>query len=83
MLVTNNFRIKGRELSASLDSNTLSVYRHGDNTLVMQTYYSDGIWYEEIQTRLTRNEIEQIESLRFFTQQPLMNKQRSQRGIEQ
>jgi hypothetical protein len=83
MLVTNNFRIKGRELSASLDSNTLSVYRHGDNTPVMQTCYSHGNWYEEIQTRLTTNEIEQIESLRFFTQQVLMNKQRSQRGIEQ
>ncbi|MDZ8263101.1 relaxase/mobilization nuclease domain-containing protein [Nostoc sp. ChiQUE01b] len=40
MLVTNNFRIKGQELSASLDSNTLSVYRHGDNTPVMQTCYS-------------------------------------------
>jgi len=83
MLVTNNFRIKGRELSASLDSNTLSVYRHGDNTPVMQTCYSQGNWYEEIPTRLTTNEIEQIESLRFFTQQVLMNKQRSQTGIEQ
>ncbi|WP_243713783.1 relaxase/mobilization nuclease domain-containing protein [Nostoc sp. 106C] len=83
MLVTNNFRIKGRELSASLDSNTLSVYRHGDNTPVMQTCYSQRNWYEEIPTRLTTNEIEQIESLRFFTQQVLMNKQRSQRGIEQ
>ncbi|PLZ98953.1 hypothetical protein CI594_11465 [Fischerella thermalis CCMEE 5196] len=92
MLVTNNFRIKGRELSASLDSNTLSVYRHGDNTPVMQTCYSQENWYEEIPTRLTTNEIEQIESLRFFTQKVLMNKQRSalrssasrsQRGIEQ
>lgn len=83
MLVTNNFRIKGRELSASLDGNTLSVCRHGDNTPVMQTYYSQGNWYEEIPTRLTTNEIEQIESLRVFTQQALMNKQRSQRGIEQ
>ncbi|WP_242062963.1 relaxase/mobilization nuclease domain-containing protein [Nostoc sp. FACHB-145] len=83
MLVTNNFRIKGRELSASLDSNTLSVYRHGDNTPVMQTCYSQRTWYEEIPTRLTTNEIEQIESLRFFTQQALMNKQRSQTGIEQ
>ncbi|KOP24381.1 hypothetical protein AMR41_21840 [Hapalosiphon sp. MRB220] len=83
MLVTNNFRIKGRELSASLDSNTLSVYRHEDNTLVMQTCYSQGNWYEEIPTRLTTNEIEQIESLRFFTQQALINQQRSQTGIEQ
>ncbi|BAY19936.1 hypothetical protein NIES21_58060 (plasmid) [Anabaenopsis circularis NIES-21] len=83
MLVTNNFRIKGRELSASLDSNTLSVYRHGDNTPVMQTCHSQGNWYEEIPTRLTTNEIEQIESLRFFTQQVLINQQRSQRGIEQ
>lgn len=83
MLVTNNFRIKGRELSASLDSNTLSVYRHGDNTPVMQTCYSQRTWYEEIPTRLTTNEIEQIESLRFFTQQALINQQRSQTGIEQ
>ncbi|MBD2254379.1 relaxase/mobilization nuclease domain-containing protein [Nostoc parmelioides FACHB-3921] len=83
MLVTNNSRIKGRELSASLDSNTLSVYRHGDNTPMMQTCYSQGNWYEEIPTRLTRNEIEQIESLCFFTQQALINQQRSQRGIEQ
>ncbi|MGF2010626.1 relaxase/mobilization nuclease domain-containing protein [Nostoc sp. DedVER01b] len=83
MLVTNNFRIKGRELSASLDSNTLNVYRHGDNTPVMQTCYSQGTWYEEIPTRLTTNEIEQISSLRFFTQQALINQQRSQRGIEQ
>jgi hypothetical protein len=83
MLVTNNFRIKGRELSVSLDSNTLSVYRHEDNTLVMQTCYSQGNWYEEIPTRLTTNEIEQIESLRFFTQQALINQQRSQRSIEQ
>ncbi|WP_228013534.1 hypothetical protein [Nostoc edaphicum] len=83
MLVTNNFRIKGRELSASLDSNTLSVYRHGDNTPVMQICYSQGTWYEEIPTRLTTNEIEQIESLRFFTQQALINQQRSQKGIEQ
>lgn len=77
MLITNNFRIKGRELSAILDSNTLSVYRHGDNTPVMQTCYSQGNWYEEIQTRLTTNEIEQIESLRVFTQQVLINQQRS------
>ncbi|MCC5625786.1 hypothetical protein LC574_32770, partial [Nostoc sp. CHAB 5715] len=83
MLVTNNFRIKGRELSASLDANILTVYRHGDNTPVMQTCYSQGNWYEEIPTRLTTNEIEQIESLRVFTQQALMNKLRSQRGIEQ
>ncbi|WP_229548005.1 hypothetical protein [Nostoc sp. CHAB 5836] len=81
MLVTNNFRIKGRELSASLDNNTLSVYRHGDNTPVMQTCYSQGNWYEEIRTRLTRNEIEQIESLRFFTQQALMDKSRSKGGL--
>jgi hypothetical protein len=77
MLVTNSFRIKGRELSAILDSNTLSVYRHEDNTPVMQTCYSQGNWYEEIPTRLTTNEIEQIESLRVFTQQALMNKSRS------
>ncbi len=83
MLVTNNFRIKGRELSASLDANILTVYRHGNNTPVMQTCYSQGNWYEEIPTRLTTNEIEQIESLRIFTQQALMNKSRSQRGIEQ
>ncbi|MEH1934198.1 MAG: hypothetical protein V7L14_10815 [Nostoc sp.] len=91
MLVTNNFRIKGRELSASLDANILTVYRYGDNTLVMQTCYSQGNWYEEIPTRLTTNEIEQIESLRIFSQQALMNKSRgerssaslSQRGIEQ
>ncbi|WP_225225465.1 relaxase/mobilization nuclease domain-containing protein [Komarekiella delphini-convector] len=83
MLVTNNFRIKGRELSTSLDANILTVYRHGDNTPVMQTCYSQGNWYEEIPTRLTTNEIEQIESLRVFTQQALMNKLRSQRGIEQ
>ncbi|MCC5668727.1 relaxase/mobilization nuclease domain-containing protein [Nostoc sp. CHAB 5784] len=82
MLVTNNFRIKGRELSASLDANILTVYRHED-TLVMQTCYSQGNWYEEIPTRLTTNEIEQIESLRVFTQQALMDKLRSQRGIEQ
>nr|MDZ8016423.1 relaxase/mobilization nuclease domain-containing protein [Nostoc sp. ZfuVER08] len=82
MLVTNNFRIKGRELSASLNANILTVYRHGDNTPVMQACYSQGNWYEGIPTRLTRNEIEQIESLRFFTQQALINKQRSQRGIE-
>lgn len=50
ILVTNKFRIKGRELSASLDSNTLSVYRHGDNTLVMQTCYTQENWYEKIQT---------------------------------
>ncbi|MCC5600631.1 hypothetical protein [Nostoc favosum] len=62
MLVTNNIRIKGRELSASLDTNILIVYRHGDNTPVMQTCYSQGNWYEEIPTRLTRNEIEQIDS---------------------
>jgi hypothetical protein len=80
MLVTNNFRIKGRELSASLDGNILTVYRHGDNTPVMQTCYSQGNWYEEIPTRLTTNEIEQIESLRIFTQQALMGKLRSQRG---
>ncbi|WP_223269881.1 hypothetical protein [Nostoc sp. 'Peltigera membranacea cyanobiont' 213] len=92
MLITNNFRIKGRELSASLDANILTVYRHGDNTPVMQTCYSQGNWYEEIPTRLTTNEIEQIESLRIFTQQALMGKLRSalrssaslsQRGIEQ
>lgn len=83
MLVTNNFRIKGRELSASLDSNTVSVYRHGDNTPVMQTCYSQRTWYEKIPTRLTTNEIEQIESLHFFTQQALINPQRSQTGIEQ
>lgn len=83
MLVTNNSRIKGRELSASLDSNTVSVYRHGDNTPVMQTCYSQRTWYEKIPTRLTTNEIEQIESLHFFTQQALINPQRSQTGIEQ
>ncbi|WP_256875420.1 relaxase/mobilization nuclease domain-containing protein [Nostoc sp. C052] len=92
MLVTNNFRIKGRELSASLNGNILTVYRHGDNTPVMQTCYSQGNWYEEIPTRITTNEIEQIESLRVFTQQALINKSRSalrssaslsQRGIEQ
>ncbi|MDZ8029177.1 MAG: hypothetical protein RMX97_31450 [Nostoc sp. DedQUE11] len=44
---------------------------------MMQTCYSQGNWYEEIPTRLTTNEIEQIESLRVFTQQALMNKQRS------
>jgi Relaxase/Mobilisation nuclease domain len=81
MLVTNNFRIKGRELSASLNANILTVYRHGDNTPVMQTCYSQGEWYEEIRTRLTRNEIEQIESLRFFTQQALMDKSRSKGGL--
>ncbi len=80
MLVTNNSRIKGRELSASLDTNILTVYRHGDNTPVMQTCYSQGNWYEEIPTRLTTNEIEQIESLRIFTQQALMNKSRSALG---
>ncbi|MCC5670117.1 hypothetical protein LC653_41590 [Nostoc sp. CHAB 5784] len=83
MLVTNNFCIKGRELSASLDANLLTVYRHEDNTPVMQIYYSQGKWYEEVPTRLTTNEIEQIESLRVFTQQALMGKLRSQRGIEQ
>ncbi|MHC5717251.1 MAG: relaxase/mobilization nuclease domain-containing protein, partial [Nostoc sp.] len=77
MLVTNNFRIKGRELSASLDGNILTVYRHGDNTPVMQTCYSQGNWYEDIPTRLTTNEIEQIESLLVFTQQVLMDKSRS------
>ncbi|MBD2337375.1 relaxase/mobilization nuclease domain-containing protein [Calothrix sp. FACHB-156] len=83
MLVTNNSRIKGRELSAYLDTNILTIYRHGDHTPVMQTCYSQGDWYEKIPTRLTTNEIEQIESLRFFTQQAFMDKLRSQRGIEQ
>ncbi|WDD36824.1 hypothetical protein PQG02_33795 (plasmid) [Nostoc sp. UHCC 0926] len=64
-------------MSASLDTNILTVYRHGDNTPMIQTCYSQGNWYEEIPTRLTTNEIEQIESLRIFTQQALMNKSRS------
>ncbi|MHC5731869.1 MAG: hypothetical protein ACYTXY_48915, partial [Nostoc sp.] len=44
---------------------------------VMQTCYSQGNWYEDIPTRLTTNEIEQIESLLVFTQQVLMDKSRS------
>ncbi|KAB8314457.1 hypothetical protein SD81_038565 [Tolypothrix campylonemoides VB511288] len=83
MLVTNRLRINGRELSASLDENVLSVCRHGDNTPVMQTQYSEGKWYEVQPTRLTANEIEQIESLRTFTQQALINKSQSKGGIEQ
>ncbi|RAM48005.1 MAG: hypothetical protein C6Y22_30280 [Hapalosiphonaceae cyanobacterium JJU2] len=83
MLVTNSPRINGRELSASLDGNILTICRHGDNTPIMQTSYHDGNWYEEIPTKLTTNEIEQIESLRVFTQQALIKKSHSKGGIEQ
>ncbi len=83
MLVTNSPRINGRELSASLDGNILTVCRHGDNTPVMQTRYYNGNWYEEIPTKLTTNEIEQIESLHVFTQQALIKKSYSKGGIEQ
>ncbi|NMF63255.1 hypothetical protein DP113_34520 (plasmid) [Brasilonema octagenarum UFV-E1] len=83
MLVTNSPRIKGRELSASLHENILTVYRHQDDTPVMQTRYVEGNWYEEKPTRLNENEIEQIESLRTFTQQALINKSQSKGGIEQ
>ncbi len=83
MLVTNSHRINGRELSATLDGNILTVCRHGDNTPVMQTCYHDGNWYEEIPTKLTTNEIEQIESLHVFTQQALIKKSYSKGGIEQ
>jgi hypothetical protein len=79
MLVTNNYHINGRELSAFLVKNILTVCRHGHDAPVMQVRYHDDGWYEEIQTQLTTNEIEQIESLRFFTQQALMNISRSER----
>ncbi|NJM74394.1 MAG: hypothetical protein HC862_32555 [Scytonema sp. RU_4_4] len=82
MLVTNSPRIKGRELSASLDENILSVYRHQDDTPIMQTRYVEGNWYEEKPTRLNENEIEQIESLRTFTQQVLIKKSQSEGGID-
>uniref|UniRef100_A0A0C1RE24 MobA/VirD2-like nuclease domain-containing protein n=1 Tax=Tolypothrix bouteillei VB521301 TaxID=1479485 RepID=A0A0C1RE24_9CYAN len=82
MLVTNSYRINGRELSASLDGNVLTVYRHGDDIPVMQTRYRNGNWHEEISTQLTTNEIEQIESLRVFTQQALINRSRINWGIE-
>ncbi|MUG91712.1 relaxase/mobilization nuclease domain-containing protein [Scytonema sp. UIC 10036] len=83
MLVTNSYRINGRELSASLDGNVLTVCRHGDDIPVMQTRYHNGKWHEEIPTQLTTNEIEQIESLRVFTQQALINRSRINWGIEQ
>ncbi|MDF5732145.1 MAG: relaxase/mobilization nuclease domain-containing protein [Rhizonema sp. PD38] len=83
MLVTNNLRINGRELSASLDGNVLTVCRHGNDIPVMQTRYHDGKWHEKIPTQLTTNEIEQVESLRVFTQQALINKSLSKGGIEQ
>ncbi|MBR8838781.1 MAG: relaxase/mobilization nuclease domain-containing protein [Stigonema ocellatum SAG 48.90 = DSM 106950] len=82
MLVTNSPRINGRELSASLDGNILTVCRHGNEIPVMQTRYHDGKWHEEIPTQLTTNEIEQIESLRVFTQQALINKSLSKGEIE-
>ncbi|KYC34630.1 hypothetical protein WA1_50980 [Scytonema hofmannii PCC 7110] len=82
MLVTNSYRINGRELSASLDGNVLTVCRHGDDIPVMQTRYHNGKWHEEIPTQLTTNEIEQIESLRVFTQQALINRSRINWGIE-
>lgn len=82
MLVTNSPRINGRELSASLDGNVLTVCRHGNDIPVMQTRYHDGKWHEEIPNQLTTNEIEQIESLRIFTQQALINKSLSKGGIE-
>ena len=83
MLVSNSSRINGQELNASLDGDVLTVCRNEDNTPVMQTQYSEGNWYEEILTQLTPNEIKQIESLRTFTQQALISKSQSQRGIEQ
>ena len=83
MLITNSPRINGRELSASLDGNVLTVCRHGNDIPVMQTRYHDGKWHEEIPTQLTTNEIEQVESLRVFTQQALINKSLSKGGIEQ
>jgi hypothetical protein len=49
---------------------------------VMQTRYRNGNWHEEISTQLTTNEIEQIESLRVFTQQALINRSRINWGIE-
>jgi hypothetical protein len=83
MLVTNSLRINGQELSASLDRNVLTVCRHGDDIPVMQTRYYNGNWREEIPTQLTTNEIKQIESLRVFAQQELINRLRLNRGIEQ
>ena len=83
MLVTNSPRINGRELSASLDGNVLTVCRHGNDIPVMQTRYHDGKWHEEIPTQITTNEIEQVESLRVFTQRALINKSLSKGEIEQ
>ena len=82
MLVTNSPRINGRELSAKLDGNVLTVCRHGNDIPMMQTRYYEGKWHEEIPTQLTTNEIEQIESLRVFTQQALINRSRSKGGFE-
>jgi Relaxase/Mobilisation nuclease domain len=85
MLVNNSARINGRELSASLDGDMLTVCRHRENIPVMQAKYEQGDWYENVVSRLTQNEIEQIESLRVFTQQALINRSnnypQSSRGV--
>ena len=85
MLVTNSPRINGRELSANLDGDMLTVFRHRENIPVMQAKYEQGDWFENVVSRLTQNEIEQIESLRVFTQQVLMNRSnnypQSSRGV--
>ncbi len=74
MLATNSPRINGRELSANLDGKTLTICRHGENIPVMQAEYQEGNWYEKIPNKLTKNEIEQIESLRLLAQKQLISK---------
>ncbi|NEU71759.1 relaxase/mobilization nuclease domain-containing protein [Hassallia byssoidea VB512170] len=75
MLAANSPRIRGKELSASQDGDILTVWRHSDDTPVMQTRKSDGKWYEEIPTRLTESEIKQIESLKRYIQQAQVKSQ--------
>ncbi len=75
MLAANSAVLRGKELTAILDGNTLTVKRNGEDNPVMEAVLENKNWYAISQSSLTEHDIEQIESLQHYMQQTLKQNQ--------
>ncbi|MBW4512899.1 MAG: relaxase/mobilization nuclease domain-containing protein [Scytonematopsis contorta HA4267-MV1] len=78
MLAANSPVLRGKEVTATLDGNTLTLKRNGENNPIIEAVLDNESWYTISEPKLTEYDIEQIESLQHYMQHTLSKNQTNQ-----